>query len=67
MLSIKRNQTSFDKYFFKMDMDSLKEFISDSNSYDERIKMVEQWIDRKETEFLSRVVLPNKNLNKSDQ
>ena len=57
-LSITRNKDTFDKAFYEIDMKSLKEFMNDSNYYDNRIKLLELWITRKEKEFKERVVLP---------
>lgn len=48
-------------------MKSLKEFMWDANYYDERIKMLELWVKRKEDEYKSRVVMPPQNMKKSDK
>ena len=66
MVSIKRNQDYFDKQFYDNDMKSMQKFIDDTNSYDNRIQLVEQWMIRKEQEFKSRVVLPPTSLAKPD-
>jgi hypothetical protein len=58
MFSINRNQDTFDKAFYETDMKSLQDFMNDANTYDERIKLLELWLSRKETEYKSRVVMP---------
>jgi hypothetical protein len=67
MLSIKRNKDTFDKQFYDNDMKSLKDFMMDANYYDQRIKMLELWIARKEEEFHNRVVMPPQNMKKTDK
>lgn len=67
MLSTSRNQDYFDKQFYQQDMQSLYEFIDSVNRFDDRIPLLEEWIYRKEQEIQSRVVLPSKGLQKSDQ
>jgi hypothetical protein len=62
MLSVKRNKDYFDKQFFETDMKSLDNFVEAANQYDDRIKLLERWIVRKEDEFKSRVVRPPKSL-----
>jgi|DEB0MinimDraft_12_1074336.scaffolds.fasta_scaffold21400_2 hypothetical protein len=41
-------------------MQSLKDFVKDVNSFDDREKMLEEWVVRKEQEIKSRVNLPPK-------
>jgi hypothetical protein len=67
MISIQRNTDAFDREFYEIDMKSLREFIEDANSYDNRIKHLEAWIARKEDEYKSRVNMPPANLKKSDK
>lgn len=62
MLSVKRNKDYFDKQFFDTDMQSLDNFVEAANQYDDRIKLLERWIVRKEDEIKSRVVRPPKSL-----
>lgn len=62
MLSVKRNKDYFDKQFFDTDMKSLDNFVEAANQYDDRIKLLERWIVRKEDEIKSRVVRPPKSL-----
>jgi hypothetical protein len=66
MLTIGRNKNFFDKQYFPLDMESLHEFIDTANSYDDRQKLIEEWLLRKEQEWKSRVMLPSKGLQKSD-
>ena len=62
MFSITRNKDSFDKQFYDRDMQSMRDFISEANSFDSRIPMLEEWLVRKEDEIKSRVVMPPKHL-----
>lgn len=66
MLSVKRNKDYFDRHFFDTDMQSLDNFVEAANQYDDRIKLLERWIVRKEDEIKSRVVRPPKSLQKPD-
>lgn len=66
MFSIQRNKDAFDRQFYRTDMQSMKEFLEESNNYDDRIALLEEWIIRKEEEYKSRVVLPMPQFKKSD-
>lgn len=66
MFSIQRNADTFDKAFFDNDMKSMREFIAKANSFDERNGLIQEWFVRKEEEIKSRVVLPDKSLQKTD-
>lgn len=66
MFSINRNKDSFDKQFYQTDMQSMKEFLMSTNSCDNRAKLLEDWVSRKEIEIKSRVVLPPNSMKKSD-
>jgi hypothetical protein len=41
MFSVERNKDSFDKEFYDNDIQSLKDFMQEANSYDNRIKYLE--------------------------
>ncbi len=41
--------------------------MNECNHYDQRIKMLEVWIARKEEEVHSRVVMPPQNMKKTDK
>jgi hypothetical protein len=58
MFSINRGRDYFDKQYFSQDMQSLRDFLQATNTYDERVKLLEEWVSRKEIEIKSRVVLP---------
>lgn len=66
MFSINRNKDYFDRQYFDNDMKSMNEFISQSNNYDDRIKLLEEWVIRKEEEFKTRSVLPPDHMKKPD-
>ncbi|CDW84758.1 UNKNOWN [Stylonychia lemnae] len=66
MYSLKRNRDVFDRSYYEMDLKSLKEFMNAANPYDDRIKLVEQWLQRKEVEFEERQALAPQSLRKSD-
>lgn len=66
MFSIKRNKDSFDKEFYDNDMDSMTHFIGQSNFYDDRIALLEEWLIRKEDEIKQRVVTPPKHMKRPD-
>lgn len=40
MVSIGRNQDTFDRAFYEQDMRSLSEFIAGANTYDDRIQFL---------------------------
>jgi len=66
MFSLKRNRDVFDRSYYEMDMNSLKEFMNAANPYDDRVKLLELWIKRKENEINSREALAPASLRKSD-
>ena len=66
MFSIQRNRDYFDKHYYDNDMESMQHFINSTNSYDSRIKLLEDWIIRKEQEINSRMVTPPPNMRKPD-
>lgn len=66
MFSINRNKDSFDKQYFNTDMQSMKEFLHETNSCDNRAKLLEDWVSRKELEIKARVVLPPNSLKRPD-
>ena len=66
MFSINRNKDYFDKQYFKSDMQSMREFLMSTNSCDNRAKLLEEWVSRKELEIKSRVVLPPNSMKKPD-
>jgi len=47
-------------------MQSMQDFMNDSNHYDDRINMLSEWLARKENEYKSRINLPPKHLKKTD-
>ena len=51
MFSIKRNQDTFDRHYYDIDMKSMQEFITEANTYDDRVKLLEEWLVRKEEEI----------------
>jgi hypothetical protein len=66
MFSIQRNADTFDKAFFDNDMKSMREFITKANSFDERNQLIQEWFVRKEEEIKSRVVFPDKSMQRPD-
>lgn len=48
-------------------MKSMTEFIKVANLFDNRVKMLEEWVIRKEAEFKQRKTIPPKHLQLSDQ
>lgn len=66
VLSIGRNKDYFDQQYYQQDMESLRDFLAQANAYDDRIKLLEEWLLRKEQEIQQRVVLPPKSLQKPD-
>jgi len=66
MFSIHRNTDTFDKAFYENDMKSMREFIAKANSFDERNQLIQEWFVRKEEEIKSRVVFPDKSMQKTD-
>lgn len=66
MISLGRGVDNFDKVFFDLDMKSFEEFFAEANTFDQRQRLLENWICRKEEEYRRRVTLPVKALNKSD-
>lgn len=47
-------------------MQSLIEFASKANDFDNRRELIEEWIVRKEQEIKSRVVMPPAQMRKTD-
>ena len=66
MFSINRGKNYFDKQFFDTDMQSMKQFLNESNYYDARFKLLEEWVSRKEVEIKSIVNLPPAAFKKPD-
>jgi len=60
MFSITRNKDFFDQQFYAQDMQSMRDFVSEANLYDDREKLMEEWVTRKEQEIKSRINLPPK-------
>ncbi len=48
MYLISKGFDSFDRAYLAQDKDSFNEFIAESNSYDNRIQLLETWLYRKE-------------------
>lgn len=48
IFNIGRDTNSFTRDFKPVDDDSFKNFLADINSYDDRIGMMEKWLNRKE-------------------
>ena len=67
MFSINRNKDYFDRQYYEQDMQSMSDFMNKVNPYDDRIKVMQEWLIRKEDEIKSRVNLPPKSFQKSDQ
>lgn len=67
MFSIGRNKDSFDREYYENDMASMSQFIEKANSYDDRVKLLEEWLARKEDEIKSRIVRPGPSMKKPDQ
>jgi hypothetical protein len=66
MLSVKRNKDIVDQEYFDNDMKSYETFLKEINFYDDRIKLLERWIVRKEDEINDRIVRPPSNLKKTE-
>lgn len=66
MFSIKRDKDAFDKAFYQNDMDSMANFIQNANHYDNRNTLLSEWLARKEKEYKTRINLPPKHLQKTD-
>ena len=47
-------------------MESMEYFLNKTNTYDSRIKLLEEWLIRKEEEISSRFVTPPVNMKKPD-
>ena len=47
-------------------MESLDQFLSQSNLFDTRIELLEAWLARKEQEIKSRVTMPTAELQRPD-
>jgi len=62
MVSVDRNWKAFDKEFYKTDMESMEHFFNMANGFDDRMRLIENWICRKETEYQTRVNLPTADL-----
>lgn len=67
MISVKRNKDIIDQQYYDNDMKSLESFMGSVNTYDDRIKLLERWIVRKEDEIKDRSVLPPESLKKTEQ
>lgn len=67
MVSIKRNSDYFDRQFYDNDISSMKSFMKEANSYDNRLAHMERWLVRKEDEIKLRTVAPNAEIKKTDQ
>lgn len=48
-------------------MQSMSQFIDKANAYDDRVKVMQEWLIRKEEEIKSRVNMPPKSMQKSDE
>ena len=66
MFSIQRNKDYFDRQYYEQDMQSMSQFIGKVNAYDDRTKVMQEWLIRKEDEIKSRVNLPPKSMQKTD-
>lgn len=66
MISVKRNKDIIDQQYYDNDMKSLDDFMASVNTYDDRIKLLERWIVRKEDEIKDRLVLPPESLKKTE-
>jgi len=67
MISVKRNKDIIDQEYFENDMKSYEAFLKEINFYDDRIKLLERWIVRKEDEIKDRLIRPPANLKKTEQ
>ena len=67
MFSINRNKDHFDRQFYENDMQSMRDFIKKVNKYDDRNDLLKEWLARKEEEIKSRVVVPPKSLQQTDE
>ena len=67
VLSVGRNTDFFDKHFYDTDMQSLQDFVSDINKCDDRPRLLQEWIQRKESEYKARINLPPKHMQLSDK
>jgi hypothetical protein len=67
IFNIGRDTDSYSRGFRPSDDASLKEFLGTLNSFDDRIKIMEMWLARKELEFNQRVNLATPELAQSDQ
>ena len=66
MVGMGRGLDKFDKTFYDLDVESLREFFDEANNYDSRVTLLENWICRKDEEIKNRVNLPTPDLKKSD-
>lgn len=66
MVSVDRNWRAFDKEFYSLDMESLDQFFQQVNTFDDRMRLLENWICRKEQEYRTRVNLPTPELQRPD-
>ena len=47
-------------------MESMDAFFEEANNFDDRMRLLENWIARKEIEYQSRVNLPTSDLQRPD-
>jgi hypothetical protein len=66
MFSINRNQDTFDKSYYPQDLQSMKDFLNDTACFDDKHKLLEEWVVRKEEEIKQRANLAPKKFQKSD-
>ena len=62
-----RGQDAFDNAFLEMDRASFNQFFDEANSYDDRLRLLENWMFRKDQEVMARVNLPPPQMQKSDK
>lgn len=66
MFSINRNKDTFDKAFYDNDMQSMEDFVQSANVYDDRDKLIQEWLVRKEKEIKTRVNMPPQGMQRTD-
>ena len=60
MVFFDRGLDAFENAFLDMDRASFSQFFDESNCYDNRVTLLENWISRKNEEIRQRVTLPTK-------
>ena len=67
MFSVNRNKDYFDQLYYEQDMQSMKDFVDQIACFDDKNKLLEEWVVRKELEIKSRRGPPTKKFQQPDQ